>query len=444
MSIPASLIESLRGVPGFQEESFLQLHASGQQVVSVRLNPNKKFHPSFDLIEKIPWSSQGYYLASRPSFTIDPFFHGGAYYVQEASSMFLEHAIKHTCDLSSSLKVLDVCAAPGGKSTLIQSIISADSVLVSNEIIKQRSGILQENLTKWGAANVIVTNNRPSDFSHLEGLFDVIVVDAPCSGSGLFRKDPEAVDEWSLQNVHMCQLRQKEILHDILPCLKENGILIYSTCSYSKEEDESIVQWLTTEQEMQSLPLSPEAAWNIVEVQEGGFGYRFYPDQLKGEGFFLAAFKKTSGQNFSKKLKKQVLFSDIPLIQKWISTNNDLHFIKHKESVIALPDQTNRMLQCLEGLYIKKAGVLIGELIRNEIIPSPALALSNIMSEDIPFIDVSLEEALQYLRKAEWTPDTSVKGWALIRYKTVSLGWVKVIGNRINNYYPKEWRILNK
>ncbi len=444
MPVPSSLIESLNGVPGFDENSFLQVHESGEQVVSVRMNPAKIISPAFDLTNKVPWSSDGYYLPSRPSFTSDPFFHGGAYYVQEASSMFLEFALRHTCDVSVALKVLDVCAAPGGKSTLIQSVISAESVLVSNEIIRQRSGILEENITKWGAANVIVTNNKPSDFSHLEGLFDLIVVDAPCSGSGLFRKDPDAVTEWSLPNVKMCEARQQEILKAVLPCLKENGILIYSTCSYSRDENECIVTWLTGSQNVRSVQLMPPQEWNIVEVNDGGFGYRFYPDKLKGEGFFLAVFQKKSGVESYKRLKKPDIFKDGAVLEKWIKKDISLQYIRHKDAVIALPELTLLMLQWLEGLYIKKAGILAGDLIRQEIIPSHALALSTIISAEIPSIDVSDEEALQYLRKAEWTPLTNLKGWALIKYRSISLGWVKLIGNRINNYYPKEWRILNK
>ncbi len=444
MPVPQLLLDSLQGLPGFEKNSFVQVHESGEQVVSIRMNPEKKIIPAFELMQKIPWASEGFYLPARPSFTSDPFFHGGAYYVQEASSMFLEFAIRQTCDISATLKVLDVCAAPGGKSTLIQSVISSGSVLVSNEIIKQRSGILAENITKWGAANVIVTNNKPSDFSHLEGLFDLIVVDAPCSGSGLFRKDPGAIEEWSPQNVKMCGARQQEILQDILPCLKENGILIYSTCSYSRDENENIVSWLTQSQDVKSVPLKPMSEWNIVEVNENGFGYRFYPDKLNGEGFFLAALKKTSSNDSSKRLKKSNIFSDNSVLEKWIRKDVALQFIKHKDSLIGLPETTLVMLQWLEGLYIKKAGIMLGDIIRNEIIPSHALALSNIVSSSTASIEVSLEEALQYLRKSEWAPQTKLKGWALIKFNSIALGWVKVIGNRINNYYPKEWRILNK
>ncbi len=262
MQLPSSFIKSIEQSPGFDKEAFEKVHESGGQITSVRINPakicNKQLAISNELCgltnnqssiinnaaEKLLWSSNGFYLQQRPSFTLDPLFHAGAYYVQEASSMFLEEALKQTVDLSQSIKVLDLCAAPGGKSTLIQSVINDTSLLVSNEVIKTRVNVLSENITKWGAANVIVTNNDAKDFQRLPDYFDVIVVDAPCSGSGLFRKDPDAIREWSEQNVQLCSQRQQRILADVLPALKDDGVLIYSTCSYSQEEDEAIADWL--------------------------------------------------------------------------------------------------------------------------------------------------------------------------------------------------------
>ena len=251
MNLPEPFIQSLQKLKGFDEDAFQAVHQSGGQITSVRLNPDKILNiPSSILklqLARVLWSSNGFYLKERPSFTLDPLFHAGAYYVQEASSMFLEEVLKQSVDLSKPLRVLDLCAAPGGKSTLIQSVISKDSLLVSNEVIKTRVNILSENITKWGGANVIVTNNDPSDFKRLPGYFDVIVVDAPCSGSGLFRKDPNAINEWSENNVALCAQRQQRILADILPSLKEGGVLIYSTCSYSQVEDEDISNWLQKE-----------------------------------------------------------------------------------------------------------------------------------------------------------------------------------------------------
>ena len=290
MKIPTAFLQSLQNVKGFDEEAFLSTHSNGEQVTSIRLNPAKSLHLKIQYasFEKVPWSSYGYYLPERPSFTLDPNFHAGAYYVQEASSMFLEEVIKQTADFSQALRVLDLCAAPGGKSTLLQSIISKESILISNEIIKPRVNILAENMAKWGSANVFVTSNEPKDFQKLPGYFDIILVDAPCSGSGLFRKDPAAIDEWSLNNVHMCSIRQQQILADVLPALKPGGTLIYATCSYSVEEDEAIADWLVEKQNLVPAPLQLREEWNIVQtfsMQHKVPGYRFYPDKLKGEGF---------------------------------------------------------------------------------------------------------------------------------------------------------------
>lgn len=221
MKLPPELVRSLIGVKGFDEEAFINEHEAGNPVTSIRINQKKisDTEISFPVKHAVPWSCSGYYLESRPVFTLDPLFHGGAYYVQEASSMFLEQAFRQLVDLESRLTVLDLCAAPGGKSTLIQSLINRESVLVSNEIHKSRSGILEENMVKWGAANVVITNSSPEQLGKLQSVFDVAVVDAPCSGSGLFRKDPDAITEWSEQNVAMCARRQKGILTQVHPSI---------------------------------------------------------------------------------------------------------------------------------------------------------------------------------------------------------------------------------
>ena len=309
-SLPPELLQSLQNIKGFNEEAFKAVHQSGAQITSVRLNPKKIGNRQLAICntqsERVPWNENGYYLKERPSFTLDPLFHAGAYYVQEASSMFLEEVLKQSVDVTQPLKVLDLCAAPGGKSTLIQSIISAESLLVSNEVIKTRVNILSENITKWGAANVIVTNNDPSDFKRLPDYFDVIVADAPCSCSGLFRKDPNAINEWSENNVALCAQRQQRILADILPSLKEDGVLIYSTCSYSQPEDEEIAEWLIADCHLSSINLHLNKEWNIIETQsaeKNAFGYRFYPDKVKGEGFFIAAFKKPAGDSIINEVK---------------------------------------------------------------------------------------------------------------------------------------------
>ncbi|MGB4843535.1 MAG: RNA methyltransferase [Ferruginibacter sp.] len=450
MSLPDQLIQSLQKIKGFNEEAFKEVHQSGAQITSVRLNPwkSKILNSIFENEEKIAWSSNGFYLKERPSFTLDPLFHAGAYYVQDASSMFLEEAIKQTVDVSKPLKVLDLCAAPGGKSTLIQSIISKESLLVSNEVIKTRVNILSENITKWGVANVIVTNNDPKDFQRLQNYFDIIVVDAPCSGSGLFRKDPNAVNEWSENNVELCAQRQQRILADILPSLKDGGILIYSTCSYSKQEDEDVCNWLREEYSLVNIKYSIPGDWGIIE-SDGG--YRFYPDKVKGEGFFIAAFQKrdfTEVKSKKAKLKKNVeklTAKEIESLKPYLDNVDDYFFIRQNDDVIALPVQLENELPVIQSsLYIKKAGVRLGTIIRNELIPAHDLAVSTIINAAVARLEVDTETALQYLRKQDIKIESEIKGWVLLVHQQLVLGWVKIMSNRINNYYPASWRILNK
>jgi 16S rRNA C967 or C1407 C5-methylase (RsmB/RsmF family)/NOL1/NOP2/fmu family ribosome biogenesis protein len=451
-NLPESLLKSLEGVPGFDRKKFEQVHSSRAAVTAIRYNPLKSAGLNPDQkYERVPWSSSGYYLPERPFFTFDPLLHAGVYYVQEASSMFLEQALRQTVTLDQPLKVLDLCAAPGGKSTLLQSLINSESLLVSNDVIRSRANILEENLTKWGADNVIVTNNDPKDFTRMENFFDVVVVDAPCSGSGLFRRDPDAINEWSEQNVELCCQRQQRILADVMPCLKTDGILIYSTCSYSPDEDEAIADWLTDEFNMINLPLLLDSDWGIVpslSPKNKAQGYRFYPDKLKGEGFFLSCFKKSEGTDQQIKPPRKTMLQKLSkeennIVLPWIDNDLSLSIWKTGDLIFAMPSAlTDALLVVAGNLYIRKAGVAIGKVAGKDLVPDHSLALSTVISNKTVGISLKLQDALQYLRKEEVKTDGSVKGWALILYEGVKLGWVKVLSNRTNNYYPKEWRIL--
>lgn len=459
--LPSSLLAGLQGLPGFEREAFGQVHAAGEAVTSLRLNP-AKLHNAEQTekvwqqlkatpVTRVPWCQYGYYLPQRPSFTLDPFFHGGAYYVQEAASMFLEHAMRHTCDESAPLKVLDLCAAPGGKSTLLQSFLSTNSLLVANEVIRSRAAVLADNISKWGATNVVVTNNDPRDFARLPGFFDVMVIDAPCSGSGLFRREPEAVAEWSPENVALCSQRQQRILADAWPALKENGILIYSTCSYSKEEDEDILDWLAEHFDATSLPLPLDPSWQIVTTlsdKRKCEGYRFYPDKIKGEGFFLACFRK--GMEAARLPRQRDKLTPLPRrerdkLQPWIRDMAPLYFLEHQGEVLIFPQTIAPAVSVLQQqLYLRKAGVKAGQLAGNTLLPDHQLAMSTLLTDTVPQVALNLEQALQYLRKEDPAVPTPVKGWALMQYDHMPLGWAKILPNRINNYYPKELRILKE
>ena len=446
--LPEKLLSSLEGVKGFSKETFVKIHNAAEQITSVRLNPLKfseTKNPPLGGGGAVLWAEDGFYLSERPSFTFDPLFHAGCYYVQEASSMFLEQALKQTVDLSKPIKVLDLCAAPGGKSTHIQTLISKDSLLVSNEVIQSRVPVLKDNMIKWGSENVIITNNDPKDFSRLENYFDVIVVDAPCSGSGLFRRDPEAIEEWSENNVKLCSLRQQRIIADVLPALKKNGILIYSTCSYSREEDEDICKWMDGKFQIANFKIQINPDWKIVESP---YGYRFWADKLKGEGFFLACFQKKDGNDYSsvKTKNKPALLNkkEIAIIETWIG-KKAMQYFRRNDIIYAIPENLCGDFSFLtEHLRVQYAGVAVGEIIRDKLIPHHALAMSNLLHDSIPCVRVNYETAIDYLKKKEIKIQASGKGWHLVEFEGHNLGWINVLPSRINNYYPKELRILKE
>lgn len=455
MQLPQALLNDLAGVKGFEKESFIAVHQSGAQITSVRLNPLKvkaaDFAPQahFTLQDAVPWTDNGFYLPKRPSFTFDPLFHAGTYYVQEASSMFLEQALLQSVDVAKPLTVLDLCAAPGGKSTHLQSLLSSDSLLVCNEVIKTRAGILRQNIIKWGSTNVVVTNNDPQHFGRLVGFFDVMVVDAPCSGSGLFRRDSEAIREWSEEAVQMCCGRQKRIIADALPALKEEGILIYSTCSYSPAEDEELADWLVGEMGMENIRLKLKEDWNIVETESAAAhaaGYRFFPDKVKGEGFYIAVFKKKS-EHFESRLKgarlEKCTAKEKEAVKPWIKSS-DVELLKH-HSIYALPKElVERYSFIKEALNVQYAGVAVGEVMKEKLVPDHALALSNLLSPTVPQTELDQAAAIRYLQKGDFNMMTNAKGWQTVSYQAHNLGWINALQNRINNYYPKELRILKQ
>ncbi|WP_345233314.1 methyltransferase RsmF C-terminal domain-like protein, partial [Olivibacter ginsenosidimutans] len=446
--LPSRLVSALKNDFNINAEEFIASHELGEQVTSIRINP---FKPTdqFKNLAHIPWCKEGYYLNTRPVFTLDPLFHAGTYYVQEASSMFIAHVIRALEIDQHPLIALDLCAAPGGKSTLLNSTLHADSLLIANEIIKTRVQILANNLTKWGNSNTIVSHNDPASFNRLPGFFDLLLVDAPCSGSGMFRKDPQSITEWSEDAVKLCSQRQQRILADSLSTLKEEGILIYSTCSYSMEENENIADWLIDQHGLQNIPIPIDSSWGIEETKSSkhhALGYRFYPSKVKGEGLYVSCFVKKSNQHtFSKKrIKTDTIRLDNSLLNDWITPNAAIDTIPFKDDVLLIPKQYSVEFQSIKNvLYLKKAGTILGKINRNALLPNHELALSNLKSDNIQRIELSLEDALQYLRKADIPNNTTKAGWALACYQDYALGWVKVLANRINNYYPKEWRIVN-
>ena len=411
---------------------------------SIRINPFKNHVASG---EQVPWSKWGVYLSERPKFTLDPVFHAGAYYVQEASSMFLEQAFRQATDLTKKLRVLDVSAAPGGKSTHILSLLNHESLLVANEVIRSRATILAENIQKWGCSNAIVTNNDPEDFTRLGGFFDVVVVDAPCSGEGLFRKDPEAMKEWSPENVDLCGKRQRRILADVWPALKQDGILIYSTCTYNRFENEETLQWLREQQDAESIELKTETGWGIDHVVENGIhGYHFYPHKVKGEGFFLSVIrKKDEAQEPNLKARKGLNTPSKKIeeeLKTW-TTLNDPKFFTWNETAFAISGSIYKETAfLLDHLKFVQAGTALATIKHDKLIPEHAAALAIHLNRDnFQQLEVPEDDALKYLRKEAMLAQADKKGYTLITHRGIPLGWVNALDSRMNNLYPKEWRI---
>jgi 16S rRNA C967 or C1407 C5-methylase (RsmB/RsmF family)/NOL1/NOP2/fmu family ribosome biogenesis protein len=414
--------------------------------VSVRLNPGKKFSLATEKL--VQWSAFGRYLNTRPSFTLDPHFHGGCYYVQEASSMFLEQALKQTLDLTKPLTMLDLSAAPGGKSTHMLSLISEKSLLVSNEAIRSRAHILNENIQKWGHANCIVTNNDPEHFQSLSAFFDAIVVDAPCSGEGLFRKDSAAMSEWSPDNVALCAARQKRIISDVWPALKENGLVIYCTCTFNEKENEDNLVWLQQEHEVEFLQLKLENEWGVEETRKGNaIGYRFYPHRAAGEGFFLSVMRKKEVVHQTRpRSKKQLTTASkkiIDSVRTWINEPETFEFFQHNDFIYILPkEKVSEVNTIAQHLNIINAGTTLSSVKHDKFIPEQAHALSLTMNkENFRTIDLSYDDAVKYLRKDTMSTPDLPKGFYLVSFEDTPLGWINHLGNRFNNLYPQEWRI---
>lgn len=452
MQLPPALLQSIEGIEGFDRRAFEQVHAEGTYPTCIRLNPARPLSEAakayLHINEPVPWSRYGYYLAERPSFTFDPLFHAGAYYVQEASSMFLEAVLGQLVDTQKPLRVLDLSAAPGGKSTHLHSLLSPDSLLLSNDVIRSRAMVLRDNLVKWGTANAIVTSHDPADLGKLEGFFDLIVVDAPCSGSGLIRREPEAVNEWSENNVALCSQRQQRILADVLPALAMGGTLVYSTCSYSPAENETILRWLREAFSLDSLRVNVRAYPGIAEVgtDQDGWGYRFWPHRLEGEGFFISAFRKTDGENRMAVRPRKKLPSpatkELGYLYDWILPDGML-FVKNQETIFAWPAAVAEEFHFLfEQLRWINSGVRVGDQVRDKLIPDHALALSGKLASRIARTAVDRETAIRFLQRKDPGLQGLDKGWRVVEYEGHSLGWINVLQGRINNYYPRELRIL--
>lgn len=403
----------------------------------------------------VPWEARALQLDTQPAFIRDPYWHAGAYYVQESSSMYLGQLLRqalHTADGAKPLLALDLCAAPGGKSTHLLDVLPDNALLVSNELLPKRNAILRENLIRWGRPNIIITQNEPAHFRPYAELFDLVVVDAPCSGEGLFRRDKTAIQEWRAEAVQHCALRQQDILDEATRLVKMNGLLLYSTCTFEPSENEAQVERLL-QQGFELIPaekLFPEPTEGLLPGT-----LRFYPHKTSGSGFFIACLRKVketaAPTSTAAPNTKQRVFPISPSGWKdaaqWITQPENHSILQTPYAVHAFPKAwCDELLYFNQHLHIKYFGCELGELKQELFIPAHALALSTLIRPEIPALETDRENALTYLRKeSQALPDLADKqpGWRLIRYKGLNLGWIKVLPGRINNYLPANWRILH-
>lgn len=438
---PQEFIDSTRTVFEDRADAVLEALAAGEAVTAVRANPAKisasLLHDRFAAAgEFVPWCGDAFYLEERPVFSLDPLLHAGAYYVQDPSAMFVGAVAKKEISESEvPLKVLDLCAAPGGKSTAIAAALRPSDLLVSNEVISSRASVLAENMVKWGPSNAIVTNNDPKDFAQAAATFDLILADVPCSGEGMFRKDAGAVSEWSPENVRLCAARQRRIIADVWPSLKEGGWLIYSTCTFNSSENDGNVEWICRELGAEVVPLKGA----IVTK----YGLQFAPGITRGEGQYVALLRKTAPVKSGRQGKSSKSAKSIKC--DWVQPGMTCYEVETSAGKMlkAYPSNLESEIRSIESiLKVIRSGVAVASIKGRDLIPQADLALSQAFNcQAFPSIELIRDQALQFLRcEALQIPDAP-KGFLTVTYEHLPLGFVKNLGTRANNLFPQAWRL---
>ena len=448
--LPEEFVRSMREMLGDEAERLFSALDTPAEV-SIRVNPAKPAEVFEG--EAIGWSPNGRYLAERPQFTLDPLMHGGAYYVQEASSQFVAHILRQ--DNLEGERVLDMCAAPGGKTTVYSSLVGREGLVVANDINRGRTLALSDNVQRWGMGNVVVTCNEPEHIGAFEQWFDVVAVDAPCSGEGMFRKMDEAREEWTPASVEQCVARQRDILAEAWRALRPGGKLIYSTCTFNDREDEGVVRWLVEEygdEIVAAERVDTEDKWGIIRSDIGPFQcFHFYPHSARGEGFFAAVACKAEGvaKRRTPKGRRKVFTTlqskDLAEVSRWVDDAKKMSFrcvgdIVYGYNSAVMEDVT----QLSESLSVVYSGVAMGQIFKGTLKPEHSLALFVGRNRDVvPEVELSLEDAQNYLRRQDIDAKQFSEGVNVVTYKGVAIGFIKRIGARCNNMYPKDLRILN-
>lgn len=456
-------------LPAIDSEAFIEAMQTPPSV-GLRVNPLKRVEDfpwcGYADVSPVEWCEEGVRLPQRPVFTLNPLLHAGAFYVQDPSSMVYAPLMSQALSLlpkdrADSPKVLDLCASPGGKTTAMMSRLPDSAVVVANEYVAQRVGPLRENLSKWGWSRLIVCNSASDDFASAGPLFDIVAVDAPCSGEGMMRKDEDARSQWSAELVSRCAALQRDILRNAVEALRPGGVLIYSTCTFNLEEDERNASWIASELGLHPVATELEGIGGILGNLEGSIpALRFMPHATDGEGLFVAMFVK-DGENLPdvsepsckslrrrekvKKGKKNNPSADYPEIDKWLDDESGWRLVpdKGKTSLEALPEAAAEVAAALEPhVRIVGRGVEAAVLKGKEWTPASQLVLSTAYRpEAFPYCDLTEEDALRYLRREAIAVEGAPKGYVAVGYGGLPLGLVKNLGNRANNLYPAKWKI---
>lgn len=427
---------------------------SGEPSVSVRINPAKAGSPTEifgNLVSgPVEWNRHAAFLSERPAFTLDPLIHAGAYYVQDSSAMFPGKAFRDVLDkvLESGIispKVLDLCAAPGGKTTDISASLRESCkggyLLISNEIMKQRAAVLADNAAVWGDPSVVVTSVDPKAFGTLPGFFDIIVADVPCSGEGMFRKDDEAVSQWSEENVALCQARQRRIVADVWPSLAEGGFLVYSTCTFNNLENDDNVKWICS-----------EFGAEIIGIDSCGLlrtecGVSLVPGFVRGEGQYCAVLRKTSPSAGTAACsgRQQDRWQKLPEAHASIIRpllDEEMAMIVKDGRIVAVPEYVRCLLSMLEPLHPLARGLAVGMFKGKDFIPDADLALSlSLRRGAFNEFEVNRETALSFLHRDPVRLPDAERGMLLLVYRGLPIGFVKNLGNRCNSLHPLHRRI---